>query len=143
MCPLHYACGIYVIRVIYVSFSAFSTNGRNVFTLLLGPSAAGLGQRDVIDVYHQRLEMLLLDTMADVRKRCLCMRSKDLPRAGHSVEIVLARLRRLRSTLAAAPVLFAHAVVTVCIARARTSATPSWILISCSCRCEVCCVCAF
>ncbi len=36
-----------------------------------------------------------------------------LPRASHSGEIALAGSRRLHSTLAAAPVLFAHAVVTV------------------------------
>jgi hypothetical protein len=35
-----------------------------------------------------------------------------LPRACHSGEIALASSRRLRSTFAAAPVLFAHAVVT-------------------------------
>ena len=35
-----------------------------------------------------------------------------LPRASHSGEIALAGSSRLRSTLAAAPVLFAHAVVT-------------------------------
>ena len=35
-----------------------------------------------------------------------------LPRACHSGEIALAGSRHLRSTLAAAPVLFAHAVVT-------------------------------
>ena len=35
-----------------------------------------------------------------------------LPRAFHSGEIALAGSRRLHSTLAAAPVLFAHAVVT-------------------------------
>jgi hypothetical protein len=35
-----------------------------------------------------------------------------LPRASHSGEIALAGLYRLRSTLTAAPVLFAHAVVT-------------------------------
>ncbi len=35
-----------------------------------------------------------------------------LPRACHSSEIALAGSRRLHSTLAAAPVLFAHAVVT-------------------------------
>ena len=35
-----------------------------------------------------------------------------LRRASHSGEIVLAGSRRLRSTLAAAPVLFAHAAVT-------------------------------
>ena len=32
------------------SFSGISTYGRNVSTSLLGPSAAGLGQRDPIDV---------------------------------------------------------------------------------------------
>ena len=32
------------------SFSGFSTYGRNVPTSLLGPSAAGLGQRDLIDI---------------------------------------------------------------------------------------------
>ena len=36
-----------------------------------------------------------------------------LPRACHSGEIALAGSRRLHSTLAAAPVLFAHDVVTV------------------------------
>ncbi len=44
------------------------------------------------------------------------------PRACHSGEIALAGSRRLRSALAAAPVLFAHAVVTE--AENRTSATP-------------------
>ncbi len=34
------------------------------------------------------------------------------PRASHSSEIAMAGSRRLRSTLAAAPVLFTHAVVT-------------------------------
>ena len=43
-----------------------------------------------------------------------------LPRASHSGEIAD---MALRSSLAAAPVLFAHAVVTV--AKSRTSATPS------------------
>ncbi len=46
-----------------------------------------------------------------------------LPRASHSSEIALSGSRRLRSTLAAAPVLFAHAVVTE--AKNRTSATPT------------------
>ncbi len=43
------------------------------------------------------------------------MHSKDLalPRTSHSGEIALPGSRRLRSTLAAAPVLFAHAIVTV------------------------------
>ena len=44
-----------------------------------------------------------------------CVRAQKglaLPRASHSGEIALAGSRRLRSTLAAAPVLFAHAVVT-------------------------------
>ena len=36
-----------------------------------------------------------------------------LPRVNHSSEIALSGSRRLRSTLAAAPALFAHAVVTV------------------------------
>ncbi len=36
-----------------------------------------------------------------------------LPRATHSGEITLVGSRRLRSTLAAAPVLFAHTFVTV------------------------------
>ena len=36
-----------------------------------------------------------------------------LPRASHSGEIALAGSRRLRSMLAAAPVLFTHAVVIV------------------------------
>ncbi len=36
-----------------------------------------------------------------------------LPRASHSGEIALAGSRHLRSTLAAAPVLFAHAAITV------------------------------
>ena len=36
-----------------------------------------------------------------------------LPRASHSGEIALAGSRRLRSTLAAAPVHFVHAAVTV------------------------------
>ena len=35
-----------------------------------------------------------------------------LPRASHSCEIALADLRRLRSTLPAAPVIITHAVVT-------------------------------
>ncbi len=46
-----------------------------------------------------------------------------LPRVSHSGEIALTGSRRLRFTLAAAPVLFAHAVVTV--AKDHTSATPS------------------
>jgi hypothetical protein len=37
----------------------------------------------------------------------------ELPHASHPGEIALAGSRRLRATLAAAPVLFAHAVVTV------------------------------
>ncbi len=46
------------------------------------------------------------------------MRSKDWRcRASHSGEIVLAGSRRLRSTLAAAPVLFAHAVLTASVSR--------------------------
>ena len=47
--------------------------------------------------------------------KIVCMRAlKGLvpPRASHSDAIALAGSRRLRSTLAAAPVLFAHAVVT-------------------------------
>jgi hypothetical protein len=47
-----------------------------------------------------------------------------LPRASHSSESTLSGSRRLRSTLVAAPVLFAHAVVTV--AKNSTSATPSF-----------------
>ncbi len=39
-------------------------------------------------------------------------RGLALPRASHTGEIVQAGSRRLRSTLEAAPVLFAHAVVT-------------------------------
>ena len=46
-----------------------------------------------------------------------------LPRASHSSEIALVGSPRLCSTLAAEPVLFAHAVVT--IVKKRTSATPS------------------
>ena len=46
-----------------------------------------------------------------------------LLRASHSGKIALAGSRRLRFTLAAAPVLFAHAVVTV--AKNRTSTTPT------------------
>ncbi len=40
------------------------------------------------------------------------LKELSLPRASHSGEIALADSRRLRSTLAAAPVLFAHAIVT-------------------------------
>ncbi len=48
-----------------------------------------------------------------------------LPRKSHSGEIALAGSHRLRSTLAAAPVLFVHAVITA--AKHRTSATPTEI----------------
>ncbi len=44
-------------------------------------------------------------------------------RVSHSGEIALAGSRHLGSTLAAAPVLFAHVVVT--ITKNRTSATPT------------------
>ena len=47
-----------------------------------------------------------------------------LPRASHSGEIALAGSRRLRSTHAAAPALFAHAVVT---AVTRPHGTKQWI----------------
>jgi hypothetical protein len=46
---------------------------------------------------------------------------KGVARASHSGEIALSGSRRLRSTLVAAPVLFAHAVVTV---KNRASTTP-------------------
>jgi hypothetical protein len=41
------------------------------------------------------------------------LKGQTLPRASHSGEIALVGSHRLRSTLAAAPVLFAHDVVTV------------------------------
>ncbi len=41
------------------------------------------------------------------------LKGMGLPRSSHSSEIALAGSRRLRSTLAAAPVCFAHALVTV------------------------------
>ncbi len=43
---------------------------------------------------------------------CACAQGLALPRASHSGEIALASPRRLRSTLAAALVLYAHPVVT-------------------------------
>ena len=46
-----------------------------------------------------------------------------LPRATHSGKIALSGSRHLRSTLAAAPILFAHAALTV--AKNHTSATPN------------------
>ncbi len=41
-----------------------------------------------------------------------CAKALALPRSSHSGEIALADSHQLSSTLAAAPVLFAHAVVT-------------------------------
>ncbi len=59
-----------------------------------------------------------------MRRRRVCAHSKRLalPRASDSGEITLSGSRCLHSTLAAAPVLFAHTVVTA--AKNRTSATP-------------------
>ncbi len=50
-----------------------------------------------------------------------------LPRACHSGKIALAGSRRLRSMLVAAPVLFAHAVVTEIKTSRKTSPTPHHI----------------
>ncbi len=50
------------------------------------------------------------------------MYAAECARASHSGEIALSGSRRLRSTLAVVPVLFAHTVVTV--AKNRTSTTP-------------------
>ena len=56
-------------------------------------------------------EVLIL---INTRKQIVCMCSKDWrSRASHSGEIALAGSCRLRSTLVAAPVLFAHAVFTL------------------------------
>ena len=55
--------------------------------------------------------MLILFTSQS--RACTCSQGLALPRAGHSVEIALAGSRRQSSTLAAAPVLFTHAVVIV------------------------------
>ena len=47
-----------------------------------------------------------------IKERCAyALKGPALPRASHSDEIALAGSRRLRFTLAAAPVLFAHADV--------------------------------
>ena len=52
------------------SFSGFSTYGRNVSISLLGPSTAGLGQREPIDVSRTRLR-----TSTSVRRlMCPCLR---------------------------------------------------------------------
>ena len=62
--------------------------------------------------------------LADVRMQSVCayvLKGQALPHASHSGDIALSGSRRLRPTLAAAPVLFAHAVVAV--ARNSTSAT--------------------
>ena len=51
----------------------------------------------------------------DVRRQSVCAHTQGLalPRASHPGEIALSGSRRLRPVLAAAPVLFAHAIVTV------------------------------
>ena len=46
-------------------------------------------------------------------ERVRALKGLALPRVSHSGEIALAGSHRLRATLAAAPVLFAHAVATV------------------------------
>ncbi len=58
-----------------------------------------------------------------MQAECVALKGLALPRASHSSEIALAGSRRLRSTLAAAPVLLARAVLTV--VKNRTSGTPS------------------
>jgi hypothetical protein len=70
---------------------------------------------------------------------CACAKKEvKLPLVSHYGEIALSGSRRLRSTLAAAPVLFAHAVVTV--AENRTSTT----LTKCAAahRLSVLCICS-
>ena len=63
--------------------------------------------------------------VAGTQAECVrALKGLALPRASHSSEIALADSRRLRSTLAAVSVLFAHAIVTV--AKNRTFATPNW-----------------
>ena len=55
------------------------------------------------------------------------LKALALPRAGHSGEIALAGSRRLRSTVAAAPVLFTHALVTeIKIGRIISPKSNSW-----------------
>jgi hypothetical protein len=59
-----------------------------------------------------------------MQAECVCeLKGLALPRASYSGEIALSGSRRLRSALAAAPVVFARAAVTV--AKNRTSATPT------------------
>jgi hypothetical protein len=61
-------------------------------------------------------------------KQAECVRTlkgRALPCTSHSGEIALAGLRRLRFTLAAAPVLFAHAVVTE-MKTSTGSCSPVW-----------------
>ncbi len=56
-------------------------------------------------------------------ERVHALKGLVLPRSSHYGEITLAGSRHLRSTLAAAPALFAHAVTTA--AKNRASATPN------------------
>ncbi len=86
----------------------------------------------IVGVHHSILRLFLKDPAgtqqeihtyyyhgaADSTKlpKAVCvhaLKRLGLPRASHSGEIALAGSRRLRSTLAAAPFLFAHAVATV------------------------------
>ncbi len=76
----------------------------------------------------------LLVGVADVRRHSVC--ALKGPRVSHSGVIALSVSRRLRSTLVAAPVLFAYAVVTV--AKTHTSATPNLLQLALSYVHSVC-----
>ncbi len=78
------------------------------------PRAATIATRVVSLAVASRLPFLVIKR-GGCSTETVCVHVLNglvLPRASHSGEIALAGSRRLRSTLAAAPVLFAHAVVT-------------------------------
>ncbi len=62
---------------------------------------------------HSLLCMVIILPIFQSTKQCVhALKGLALLRASHSGEIALVGSRRLRSTLVAAPVLFAHAIVT-------------------------------
>ncbi len=73
------------------SFSGFPTYGRNVTTSLLGPSAAGLGQRDSNDVAppHSGAEELGILNIAGAAARESLGRDKLLTRVWDLLRNVL------------------------------------------------------
>jgi hypothetical protein len=78
--------------------------------------------------------MLIFRGGGCTQTKCVCaLKGVVLLGASYSGKIALAGSCRLRSTLAAAPVLFAHAVVTV--AKKHTSATPIYFIAVCIYEC--------